>query len=80
MLIAIYISVSSRKFSKTDIPSTFAQLQAKNKTQTLSFKLTPKVPSCWPHHQVILLSAVRAQSLAQEEHSLPTQVLHVPHY
>lgn len=47
-LLHSYIPVSSRKFSKTDIPSTLAQLQIKNKSQTLSFSLIPEVPSRWP--------------------------------
>lgn len=52
-LLHSYIPASSRKFTKTDIPSTLAQLQTKIKTQTLSFSLIPEVPSHWQHHLVL---------------------------
>lgn len=61
-------------------PALLPNYRQKNpKTQNLNFSLTSKVSSCWPHHQMTLFSTVRAQSLAQGQHSLPRQVLHVPH-
>lgn len=58
-------------------PAPLTNYTQKNKTQTPSFALTPEVPSCLPHHQV--LNAVRTQSLAQGQHNFPRQVLHVSH-
>lgn len=56
-------------------PALLSNYRQKSKTQTLSFSLTPEVPSCWPR----LLRPVRAQSLAQGQYSLLRQVLHVSH-